>query len=306
MKANSFDTEKSIMLHNAVHFVTGEDKEFVSDKIWNACEIELYRMLLDSQHFRSFLLHRSTRYHVLLPAQYESSTTLYPVLYLLHGLFGQCDNWLEFTNIAELATALDLVVVMPDGSDSWYCDSATVASEKYESFVLDEFIPHIERKYRVNGDRQSRAIAGLSMGGYGAFKFAAKRPDIFEFAASLSGAFDVPRMSDESPGFDWQNLRPSVLKAFGEAQSTNRDRNDLHEIFMRMPSDSIQGLPFFYFDCGLSDGFLAANLRLEQLLRGRGISHRFSALQGGHDWEYWGSRLPTLFSLAKERLWSPS
>ena len=263
-------------------------------------------MLLDSQNFRSFLLHRTSRHHVLLPTEYESSQALYPVLYLLHGLFGQCDNWLEFTNLAEISADLNLIVVMPDGSDSWYCDSATIASEKYESFVVDEFMPQIERRYRVNPDRESRAIAGLSMGGYGAFKFAAKRPDLFNFAASFSGAFDAPKMSDDAPGFDWQSLRPSILKAFGDPGSINRDRNDLFEIFSRIPGDSIEELPYFYFDCGLSDGFLGANLRLEQLMRSRGIAHHFSALQGGHEWQYWASRLPTLFNLASERLWSPA
>jgi putative tributyrin esterase len=259
-------------------------------------------MRLDPHNFDSILLQRSSRYHVLLPAKYESSNLRYPVLYLLHGLFGQCENWLELTNLEELSLELDLIVVMPDGGDSWYCDSATVAADLYESFIISEFIPQIERRYRIVGDRRSRSIAGLSMGGYGAFKFAAKRPDLFEFAASFSGAFDAPQMSDESPGFDWESMRPSVLKAFGEAKSSNRENNDLHQIIMSMPVEETRQLPFFYFDCGLDDGFLGANLRLEQLLRSRGITHHFSALQGGHDWQYWGSRLPTLFKLACEKL----
>ena len=267
-----------------------------------AQEHEFHRMRLDPQTFDSILLERSSRYHVLLPAKYESSNLRYPVLYLLHGLFGECDNWLELTDIEQLSSELDLIVLMPDGGDGWYCDSATVAADLYESFIIDEFMPRVERRYRIIGERRSRSIAGLSMGGYGAFKFAAKRPDLFEFAASFSGAFDAPQMSDERPGFDWESLRPSVLKAFGDAQSSIRKHNDLHQMFLTMPVEKLQELPFFYFDCGLDDGFLKANLRLQQLLRSRGIAHHFNALKGGHDWQYWGSRLPALFKLACEKL----
>lgn len=259
----------------------------------------------ETQDFHSILLRRTSPYHVLLPAKYEKSNLHYPVLYLLHGLFGQYDNWVELTNIAELSSELELIIVMPDGGDGWYCDSATVASDKYESFFVDEFMPQIERRYRVIGDRCSRSIAGLSMGGYGAFKFAAKRPDLFQFAASFSGAFEAPQMSDERPGSEWEALRPSILKAFGEGRSSNRDQNDLHLILRRIPAEEIRDLPFFYFDCGLSDGFLTANVRLEQLLRSRGIAHHFGALKGGHDWQYWSGRLPALFKLASEKLSLP-
>lgn len=259
-------------------------------------------MSVNAPKFDSVLLRRTSPYRILLPAKYDSSKVRYPVLYLLHGLFGQCDNWLELTNIRELSRALDLIVVMPDGSDSWYCDSATVASELYESFILDEFIPEIEQRYRAIGERRARSIAGLSMGGYGAFKFAAKRPDLFEFAASFSGAFAAPQMSDESPGIEWESLRPSILKAFGEVKSSKRDENDIYQLFTTMPVETILKLPFLYFDCGLSDGFLEANIRLEQLLLSRGITHHFSVIEGGHDWQYWGSRLPTLFKLACEKL----
>jgi putative tributyrin esterase len=256
--------------------------------------------------FDSILLRRTTPFHILVPARYEFSQLRYPVLYLLHGLFGQCDNWLELTNIRALSTQLDLIIVMPDGADSWYSDSATIAADIYESFFLDEFIPEIELRYRTIGDRHARAIAGLSMGGYGAFKFAAKRPELFEFAASFSGAFDAVQMSDELPGFEWESLRPSVLKAFGEGKSSRRNENDLYQIFARMPAERIRKLPFLYFDCGLNDGFLEANVRLEHVLRSRGITHHFSGIEGGHDWEYWGSRLPTLFKLVTEKLSAPS
>jgi len=259
----------------------------------------------NAQKMDSLLLRRVATYEVLLPVAYNSSKFHYPILYLLHGLFGQPENWLELTNIRELARSLDLIIVMPDGSDGWYCDSATDDSARYESFLCDEFIPAIELKYRTTGERSGRAIAGLSMGGYGAFKLAVKRPELFVFACSFSGPFDICGRSDDAPGFDWETMRPSVLKAFGEGNTTTRMENDLDQIFRAMPSQMISDLPFLYFDCGLSDGFLEANLRLDRLLQNRGVAHEFKLLEGGHDWQYWGSRLPMLFNLAIEKLSRP-
>lgn len=253
----------------------------------------------------SLVLKRSAIYEVLLPVGFDSSKFHYPIVYLLHGLFGQADNWLELTNIAELSCALDAIIVMPDGSDSWYCDSATDHSARYESFLLDEFIPEIELRYGAISERRARAIAGLSMGGYGAFKFAAKRPDLFEFACSFSGAFDVCERSDEAPGFDWESLRPSVLKAFGEGKTSIRNENDVYRLFRTMSREAIAELPFLYFDCGLNDGFLESNVRLNRLLQDRGVKYEFKTLVGGHDWQYWGSRLPKLVNLVAEKLLRP-
>src|SRR5678815_543848 len=98
-------------------------------------------------------LEREVPYSILLPAGYESSDLKYPILYLLHGLFGSHENWLELTNIEELSKTLGLIIVMPDGSDGWYCDSEVVSSNRYETFFVDEFLPlsliHISEPTRL-------------------------------------------------------------------------------------------------------------------------------------------------------------
>ena len=250
-------------------------------------------------------LHRDTEYAVLLPTSYEYSDLNYPVLYLLHGLFGSYQNWFELTNIEEVAHDLNLIVVMPDGSDGWYSDSETILANQFESYFINDLLPEIERGYRVISAKEGRAIAGLSMGGYGAFKFAVRYPHAFELAASFSGAFDAPERSDEAPGFDWETLKPSILQAFGAAGSIARSRNDLYELVQSLKSEEVRQLPHFYFDCGLSDGFIEANLRLKRLFDSAGVSYEFAAIEGGHDWEYWGSRLPGLLKLTTERLAGP-
>ena len=253
----------------------------------------------------SYSLQRETEYAVLLPNSYETSDLKYPVLYLLHGLFGSYQNWFELTDIEEFANELSLIIVMPDGSDGWYSDSETIPTNRYESFFINDLMPEVESRYRISATREGRAIAGLSMGGYGAFKFAVRYPDRFRLAASFSGAFDAPERSDEAPGIDWDTLKPSVLQAFGAPDSITRTRNDLYKLVLSLKVQDVGQLPYFYFDCGASDGFIGANLRLKALFDAVGVVHEFAEVEGGHDWDYWGSRLPGLLQLTVEHLARP-
>jgi S-formylglutathione hydrolase FrmB len=244
-------------------------------------------------------LGRSVPYYILLPTDFKSDQLRYPVLFLLHGLFGAFTNWIELTDIETRAHDHPLIIVMPEGADGWYTDSET---NKYESFFLSELLPHIDNTYRTLPARSSRAVAGLSMGGYGAFKFALKRPDLFRLAASFSGAFDAPQRTDETPGHDWETLRPSILKAFGSEESETRRHNDLWSI---LQSGTPASLPFFYFDCGTQDGFLQANKNLCTAFCEHGVSHEFREIEGGHDWEYWNSRVADLLQLVSSNLSKP-
>lgn len=289
------------MLHNASYFVTGQDKEAIRAKEnWTISGMRRIVNKIDSAS-----LQREVPYSVLLPVGYESSDLRYPILYLLHGLFGSYENWVELTSIEELSSSLNLIIVMPDGSDGWYCDSETVSANRYESYILNDLLPEVEREFRTVAIREARAIAGLSMGGYGAFKFAVRRPELFRFAASFSGAFDAPERSDDAPGFEWNTLRPSILQAFGAPGSETRHANDLYKLFQSFNAEDVKSLPYFYFDCGLTDGFMEANVRLKALFDSVGINHTFAQIEGGHDWDYWGSRLPNLLRLTTDQLVGP-
>src|SRR5260221_6906184 len=134
---------------------------------------------------KSSLTRKNVLYRVLLPAGYEKGEANYPVLFLLHGLFGSFENWTELTSLGRYIQNLPLIVVMPDGGDGWYTDSADVDAN--ESYLIDELIPTVDRAFRTIPNRSSRAIAGNSMGGYGAFKFALKYPGLFCLAGSFSG-----------------------------------------------------------------------------------------------------------------------
>jgi putative tributyrin esterase len=236
---------------------------------------------------KSELIGKVLPYNALLPPGYFKSNKRYPVLYLLHGLFGHHDDWITRTNLAEYAASYDLIIITPEGNDSWYVDSATVPTDKYESYFVREVIPDVDGRYRTIKDRRARGVAGLSMGGYGALKFGLKYRDYFAFAGSLSGALDPANRSEEHPGFAWDILRPSLTAVFGPANSRARQVNDLHQIARNFTAADISSLPYLYFDCGLEDGFLATNRELAEILVSKKIAHQYRQLPGGHDWKYW-------------------
>ena len=256
-------------------------------------------------NFQSKLVGAPLPYIVVLPPDYEERSAKrvnYPVLYLLHGLGGSFENWTAKTRLKEYATQYRIIVVTPEGSDGWYTDSATVATDKYETYLLQELICDVEQRFRAIRRREGRAIAGLSMGGYGALKFGVKYPDKFVFAGSMSGAFDPTGRSETNPGFAWGFLRHSVFKVFGPEGDPARAANDLHRLFRYLPPGRISSLPYLYFDCGTDDGFLNTNRELAAILRERKIPHEYRELPGDHSWVYWDQRVREVLRVAAERL----
>src|ERR1700740_1976608 len=131
----------------------------------------------ETVQFHSTLINATLPYNVILPANYrQSGTTRYPVLYLLHGLGGHYSDWLTRTNVADYAAQYRMIIVMPEGNNSWYVDGAAGSNDKYETYILQELMPDVDKRYRTIQSRYGRAIAGLSMGGYGAIKYGVKYP----------------------------------------------------------------------------------------------------------------------------------
>jgi poly(3-hydroxybutyrate) depolymerase len=132
---------------------------------------------------------------VLTPDGFDPDRDHLPVLWLLHGGFGSSADWTTAGDAEALTADLPMIVVMPDaGTGGWYTDwlrGTPEGPQRWETFHLDELRPFIEARYRTRTDRGGRAIAGLSMGGFGAMSYAARHPDLFGFAASFSGAVDL-------------------------------------------------------------------------------------------------------------------
>lgn len=233
--------------------------------------------------FHSASLQRDMRYRILVPHDYDQGGR-FPVLYLLHGLYGDYLNWDTRTGLETYAQNLHLLIVMPDADDSWYTNSATVAGDKFEDYVAKDLILEIDEKYRTIRERRGRAIAGLSMGGYGALKFALKYPDLFAFAGSLSGAFDAAQNLDTlRPEF-----RARLLEVFGKEGSPTRAQND---IFRLLDAPHETPYPYFYLACGTGDFFLDTNRAFVRQLSSRKITYEYHETPGEHTWEYWDKAL---------------
>jgi S-formylglutathione hydrolase FrmB len=255
--------------------------------------------------FTTPALSSPTNVRVLLPAGYRASgRRRYPVLYLLHGSFDDYSAWTKEGDAEQLTRRLGLIVVMPDGGSvgnyvNWYNDGAFGLPE-WETYHIDQLLPWVDAHYRTTGTRSGRAIAGLSMGGGGAMKYAAAHPDLFAAALSFSGAvniddpLEVPVTQasgvadgDHSPeaiyGFHqtdevrWRNndptdlaenlagLRLSVLSGNGQPGGPNGNAFDLVEYAVHRQADTFHN-------------------RLLAL----GIPHVWDDYgPGGHQWYYW-------------------
>lgn len=255
----------------------------------------------------SKLLGKAIDYSILYPVNYQragNQEKKFPVVYFLHGLTGHHTNWIERTRIALYATHYDLFIVMVEGENGWYTDSATVPTDKFESYILQELMPDVEKRFRVSTERDGRAIAGLSMGGYGALKFAFKFPSHFTLAASMSGALGAASWTDsELEGREF--ISQSLLKTFGPAGSTARAENDLLKLTREVSAAGIKSLPVIYFDCGTEDRLFTVNRSYADLLLARKIPHEFRQLPGSHNWEYWDQQIQAILNLAARTLSPP-
>ena len=254
--------------------------------------------------FESKLVGKTLPYNVLLPVNYnqpDSRTKRYPVIYLLHGLTGHYTNWLEKTKLVDYTVPYEFIIVMPEGNDGWYTDSATVPTDKYESYILQELIPDVEKRFRASGDAGSRAIAGLSMGGYGALKFGVKYPQQFVFVASMSGALGAASWTESDlKGLEF--ILRSLQSVYGSASSPTRAANDLGRLYRDLPAASIASLPYIYLDCGTEDQLSEVNRDFVAILMTRKIPHEYRQLPGGHTWTYWDSQVQEVLRIASKRL----
>ncbi len=249
---------------------------------------------VENLKLNSKLMAREMPYRIVLPTDYNSPTAkkTYPVIYLLHGLTGHFDNWTDKTKLAEYAAKYNYIIVTPEGNDGWYTDSASLPNDKYESYIVQELIPEVERKFRTISDREHRAIAGLSMGGYGSLKFGLKYPEKFVLVGSFSGALMAATLTQkQAEASKWQALIDSIKNTYSADDSPTRKTNDVFGIVREMPADKMKTLPFMYISCGTEDGLIAANRDFSALLLEKKIPHEFRELPGIHDWKFWDAQV---------------
>ncbi len=196
-----------------------------------------------------------------------------PVLYLLHGLSDDASAWLRYTSIERYAAPLGLAVVMPQVQRSWYADE--VHGSRYWTHLSEELPGIVDSFFRVSRRREDTFVAGLSMGGYGALKWALHQPERFAAAASLSGALDLHDVLGRADG------RDVAERVFG---GRLRADDDLLELVAQA---DVQSLPSLYVGCGTEDDLVGGSVRFvdEALLAGVDVHVDFRA--GEHEWGLW-------------------
>lgn len=212
---------------------------------------------------------------VITPDNYATANNL-PVVYLLHGYSGNYADWITKAKGFESAADLyNMIIVCPDGNNSWYWDSPSDEKYKYETYVSGELVKWVDSKYKTIKDRSGRGITGLSMGGHGAFYLAFKHQDVFGAAGTMSGGVDIRPFPN-----NWDmSLRLGKYAEQPERWEKNTVINMLHLL-------SPNALALM-IDCGTEDFFYKVNENLHQQLLYRNIPHDFVSRPGAHNWAYW-------------------
>ena len=221
---------------------------------------------------------------IILP-QHRRENELHQTLYLLHGLSDDDSIWLRRTSIERYADPLGIAVVMPQVHRSFYTDMA--AGYRYWTFISEE-LPRIMRAmFPLSSAREDNFVAGLSMGGYGAFKLALRKPEQYAAAASLSGALHMA-ITDSSL------LREAIVNdyplIYGDAMNVAGTENDLLWLLEQRKADGSQ-LPALYQCCGTEDFLYADNITFRDACRAAGFPLVYEEGPGEHEWGYWDTHI---------------
>ncbi len=236
--------------------------------------------------FFSESLSLSTTMTVLLPQQTATQIGMAgrqldgppPVLYLLHGLSDDDTIWLRRTSIERYVAPLGLAVVMPQVHRSFYADQA--AGGRYWTFLAEELPELVSTFFKVSTRRDDTFVAGLSMGGYGALKWALRQPERFAAAASLSGALHLERLRTLPPRPEDPEL---YARVFGD-QPVGDTPDDL--LWLVGQADPAS-LPALWVGCGTDDLLLDSNVQFVEACTAAGIDVTTSLVEGEHEWGLW-------------------
>ncbi|AUD06111.1 alpha/beta hydrolase [Spirosoma pollinicola] len=252
---------------------------------------------VDTLDVPSAAMKKNLRAAVVLPESYQPTTqskTVYPVLYLLHGGSGKFSDWLKETPdkrlVQKLADQYNLIVVMPEGEPGgFYLDSPLKPDNQFETYIAKEVIEKIDNTYRTIRDRKGRVITGLSMGGHGAMYLAARHPDLYCAAGSMSGAIDLNPVNWTVPPEFKKQVDGTLTGLIGATGST--PNYAAYSVIQMTDKLKANGLKLI-IDCGVDDFLIEPNRELHRRLVYNKTEHEYSERPGGHTWDYWQTSLP--------------
>lgn len=257
----------------------------------------------DKLSMKSQILKMERKFAVYLPPCYETSVRDYPVLYLLHGSGDDQTGWVQFGEIMHIAdkailegSATPMIVVMPDANTGQRGYFNSIKGDwLYEDFFFEEFMPFVEKAYRIRKEKRYRAIAGLSMGGGGTFVYALRHPELFSSACPLSASCGPLNMED----MERYKSRMGMQHVTDEESQTYFKKHSVPEMMKNMPDEQKKAVRWF-IDCGDDDFLYEGNSLVHIEMRKNEIPHEYRVRNGGHTWTYWRESLPVVLSFISD------
>ena len=237
----------------------------------------------DTIKVRSGKMNRDIPCVIISPDKGDENSR-FPVLYLLHGYSSQGYNdshkaWIDKIkpDLPALADKYRIMIVCPNGENSWYWDSPKNTESRFETFIAKELVEYIDQNYPTIPDKKGRAITGASMGGHGALWLAIRHQDIFGAAGSMSGGVDINPFPDK-----WE------IKELLGNQTSNRHTWKRYSVINQLDKLKHGNLSLI-IDCGYNDFFFHVNNNLHQKLLKKNIAHDYIVRPGGHTYQYWNN-----------------
>ena len=259
--------------------------------------------VFDNLSMKSEILKMDRKYAIYLPPDYETSERSYPVLYLLHGGGDDQTGWVQFGEVLHITDmaikemkATPMIIVMPDANTGQRGYTNDVKEEwRYEDFFFEEFMPYVEKTYRIKGEKRYRAVAGLSMGGGGTFYYALHHPELFSSACPMSAATGPLNMDD----MERYKQRYSMNGATDAQINGWFKKYSVLEMIKNIPDDQKNAVRWF-IDCGDDDFLYEGNSLVHIEMRKKEITHEFRVRDGSHSWTYWRESLPVVLSFISD------
>jgi len=252
-------------------------------------------MILSEANFFSETLGMRATLGVILPQRAladKQRKPLYRSLYLLHGHSDDHTAWQRWTSIERYVEGLNLAVIMPAVHLSFYTDMAH--GGKYWQFISEEVPAVVRGMFPLSTKREDNFVAGLSMGGYGAFKLALTHPERFSAAASLSGALDIRQVVKGHGDPTDETWLAGMRNIFGDLDSVPGSANDLFSLAEKVSRGKDK--PTLYQCCGREDFLYADNLRFRDQLRSLPLALTYEEGPGEHNWAFWDKMIQNVLA----------
>lgn len=254
-------------------------------------------MALLQVHMFSQMLKRTVPIQVVLPAdkvlsygRIQKESKPYKTLYLLHGLLGNCTDWVSNTNIQRLAEDRNLAVVMPSGENSFYIDQP-IPNNDYGKYIGRELVELTRQMFPLSCKREDTYIAGLSMGGFGAIRNGLKYYDTFGYIAAMSSAVQIFELPPDVSGRSLFQEDACFGDLVAAARSDKNPRVAFRNLALAREKNPFIQFPEIYMTCGSDDELATVNRSLADFFIKGGAQVTYEETSGGHNWTFWRSQI---------------